>query len=114
MIAHRPAAARRTLARPIVREDRCTRPAVPMPTRTSTLARASDVPRARRRPRVRTVHDRARERPPRRGRTVGDLAVRISRHALPHAERVRIVARAVAVDAAGNRRGAERAATLRR
>ena len=42
------------------------------------------------------------------------ITVRISRRALPRATRVRIVARAVAVDAAGNRRGAERAATLRR
>ena len=45
------------------------------------------------------------------------MTVRISaraRRALPRATRVRIVARAVAVDAAGNRRGAERAATLRR
>jgi subtilisin family serine protease len=42
------------------------------------------------------------------------ITVRISRRALPRATRVRIVARAVAVDAAGTRRGVERAATLRR
>jgi subtilisin family serine protease len=45
------------------------------------------------------------------------ITVRISaraRRTLPRATRVRMVARAVAVDAAGNRRRAERAATLRR
>jgi tRNA threonylcarbamoyladenosine modification (KEOPS) complex Pcc1 subunit len=62
-------------------------------------------------------------------RTIGRASVRLTRagkravtvhvsaraaRALRAATRLRVVARAVAVDAAGNRRGTERAATLRR
>ena len=97
-------------------------------------ARPRPAPRARRLRGVRTrIEVRIDARSARRlhlsWRTVARASVRLTRagtravtarvssraaRALRSATRVRVVARAVAVDAAGNRRGTERAATLRR